>query len=128
MHTCDLDLVYSKLEPRLAGPECQKLLQTSLLSVMSLSLEGGTKKGKEETYQELEQLEEALGETVGALQALLREILIKDCSPDGLLNIVEVCQICTIQPSLCGPKCNVCLGFTSLIIKLYGTQLLSTTS
>ena len=60
---------------------------------MSLSVDSGTKRGKEESYQEVEVLEQTLADTVGALQALLREILVKDCNPEGLLNIVEVCTL-----------------------------------
>lgn len=79
----------SKLDPKLSEAEEFDLIKTATECVYPLPKEGGgvAKKGKEETEVEFEVLLES---SVEALHDLLKELLKKDLTTDGLDSIFKV--------------------------------------
>ncbi|KAI0215332.1 Maestro heat-like repeat-containing protein family member 1 [Lamellibrachia satsuma] len=74
-----------KLEPKLSDADTEKLLETALTCVLVLPPDGGGGNWlKEETYKEHMEHEQLMKLTMTALADLLKQILCKDCTPEGL--------------------------------------------
>ena len=85
------------MEPTLSDTDTEKLLETALTCVLVLPPEGGGGKWlKEETYQEHVEHERLVKLTVAALADLLKEMLCRNCTPDGLEVIFKVSAQCRI--------------------------------
>jgi hypothetical protein len=81
----------SKLDPRLSEAEELDLIKTSIDCVYPLPPGGlAVKKGKEESYDKTLEAEVLLQATIDALHDLLKEMLIKDLSPNGLNTVFKV--------------------------------------
>lgn len=83
--------MFRKLDPQLSDAEVFDLIKTSMDAIFPLPPDGiGIKKGKEETYDRILEIEILLEATFEAFHDLLREILRKDLSPNGIDSIFKV--------------------------------------
>lgn len=79
------------MEPKLSDADTEKLLETALTCVLVLPPDGGGGNWlKEETYKEHMEHEQLMKLTMTALADLLKQILCKDCTPEGLEVIFKV--------------------------------------
>ncbi|KAL5022847.1 hypothetical protein ScPMuIL_002002 [Solemya velum] len=79
-----------KLDPQLSDAEVFDLIKTSMDAIFPLPPDGiGIKKGKEETYDRILEIEILLEATFEAFHDLLQEILRKDLSPNGIDSIFK---------------------------------------
>lgn len=83
-----------ELNPKLNDKEVEDLIESTTTSILSLPLDGcAQKKGKEETYEEVVEAGEHLKDAINALNTLLKEILRKDLTPNGLESIFKHLKI-----------------------------------
>ncbi|XP_046558810.1 LOW QUALITY PROTEIN: maestro heat-like repeat-containing protein family member 1 [Haliotis rubra] len=79
-----------KLDPRLSEAEIFDLIKTGLDCTLGLSLTGfPLKKGKEETYDEMLEMEVLMDATFQALYDMLTCMLTKNLTPEGLETIFK---------------------------------------
>ncbi|XP_071092263.1 maestro heat-like repeat-containing protein family member 1 [Haliotis cracherodii] len=79
-----------KLDPRLSEAEIFDLIKTGMDCTMALTPNGfPLKKGKEETYDEMLEMEVLMEATFQALYDMLNGILTKDLAPQGLETIFK---------------------------------------
>lgn len=82
---------YSKLDPRLSEAEELDLIRTSVDCIYPLPPDGlPAKKNKEESYEKTLEIEVLMQATFEALHDLLKEMLLKDLTPNGLNTIFKV--------------------------------------
>ena len=81
----------SKLDPQLSDAESFDLVKCATDCVFSLPADGmAPKKGREENYDEVMEMEKLLRETMDALHALLKQMLVKNPTPACLNDMFKV--------------------------------------
>ena len=81
----------SKLDPQLSDAECFDLVKCATDCVFGLPADGmALKKGREEHYDEVMEMEKLLQETMDAMHGLLKQIMAKNPTPACLNDMFKV--------------------------------------